>query len=318
MKHVHTAPSLIAASLLALGLLTSAQAQDTAGKYAPRKILYQHGDSPTFQEILQAVTKPSTPRVIDPEVMRKWEKDSKGFYFRLTNREYVIDKNTAALSSKAALAGKPFAFLTAPQIAYGRNIYEIYSDLGYDAVSLLQQEGQQMVALVFHYKAPIKLLDPATRAGKPLFDAKNFRSYVYRPLWGNMFKLLPLIVGVADNSKYPPAQPPKLGWKDEPLALHFQPERQSHFKQLPYALLRSLGGPDWQYRQILENVMSANSHFRGTGTTENTLNPANRLKGVPEFIGPNKYLTDLKEVAVIELGSMEFVEVHPKEKTEGR
>ncbi|MDF1713563.1 MAG: hypothetical protein P1U90_15090 [Akkermansiaceae bacterium] len=56
-----------------------------------------------------------------------------------------------------------------------------------------------------------------------------------------------------------------------------------------------------------------NSHFRGVGVTENTLSPANDRKGLPEFVGPNRKLSDLAEFAVIDIGKMEFKEVHDTE-----
>jgi len=70
------------------------------------------------------------------------------------------------------------------------------------------------------------------------------------------------------------------------------------------------GGPDWDYRQLLENKMGMNSHFRGVGITENTLSPSDNRKGLPEFVGPTRQLQDLQDYAVIDLGRMEFKEVH--------
>jgi hypothetical protein len=78
---------------------------------------------------------------------------------------------------------------------------------------------------------------------------------------------------------------------------------------LPYAILRAAGGPDWQYRQLLENKMGMNSHFRGVGITENTLSPGNDRTGLPEYVGPNRKFSELASYAVIDLGRMEFKEV---------
>jgi hypothetical protein len=75
-------------------------------------------------------------------------------------------------------------------------------------------------------------------------------------------------------------------------------------------LLRAAGGPDWQYRSLLETKLGLNSHFRGVGITENTLSPADSRKGLPEFVGPTMRLRELEEYAVIDLGRLEFVEVH--------
>ena len=91
---------------------------------------------------------------------------------------------------------------------------------------------------------------------------------------------------------------------------YFSGERRNQIKNLPYAILRSLGGPDWEYRKLMESQLGANSHFRGVGVTMNTLSPADGRKGVQEFLGPNRKIGELPEVAIIDLGRVRFVEVH--------
>jgi hypothetical protein len=49
--------------------------------------------------------------------------------------------------------------------------------------------------------------------------------------------------------------------------------------------------------------MSASGHYTGNGRTKPTLATDNEA-GFPEFLGPNRPLTSLKEVAIIGLGSL--------------
>ncbi|MEE2639902.1 MAG: hypothetical protein VX768_04695 [Planctomycetota bacterium] len=110
-----------------------------------------------------------------------------------------------------------------------------------------------------------------------------------------------------------PKNPRLLQFSDEAernLARYYPAERRDHIEKLPHTLLRIAGGPDWEYRKLLETKMGMNSHFRGVGLTENTLNSADTRKGLPEWIGPNRKLEDLVEYAVIDMGRLAFVELH--------
>ncbi len=74
------------------------------------------------------------------------------------------------------------------------------------------------------------------------------------------------------------------------------------------------GGPDWEYRKLLEDKLSVFAHFRGTGRTLNVVLDPYMTKpdtGVFEYLGPNAALKDLPEVAVVHLGSLKVEETHP-------
>ncbi|MBC7967780.1 MAG: hypothetical protein H7Z17_17855, partial [Fuerstia sp.] len=142
-------------------------------------------------------------------------------------------------------------------------------------------------------------------------DQADFRKYVYVPTWKNGFALL---ADLAGETPPPNSRGPQyMQFDDEAtrdVARYFPAERRTQIALLPYELLRAAGGPDWDYRQLLETKMSMNSHFRGVGITENTLSPSNDRKGLPEFVGPNLSLNALQDYAVIDIGRMEFTEVH--------
>ncbi len=79
---------------------------------------------------------------------------------------------------------------------------------------------------------------------------------------------------------------------------------------LPYAILRAAGGPDWDYRQLLERNLGMTTHFKGVGITGNTLSPVDNRNGVTVFVCPSRSLDQLQEFAVIDIGKMVFQEVH--------
>ena len=72
---------------------------------------------------------------------------------------------------------------------------------------------------------------------------------------------------------------------------------------------RDSGGADWDYRSILERTLAAAEHFTGDGTSKPTLVGAGKTpRGYPEFLGPNRQLTALPELAVIDLGALRIAE----------
>lgn len=289
--------ALVAFFLIALLPTENAICQES---YSERKVIGEESKTAEFRQLVKQICDPATKMIPDTRFKRS------NVYLRLTNRTYVF--NGDKLNQNAALGGSPYVFLTVPQVGFGRSLYEIYSDLGYDAEGVLKQRNKNMVAIVFRYKSEIKF--SSDREGHGLLDKDDFDQYVYVPTWKNAFTLLSRLAG----DKTPnPKDPFPMKFSDESsqnLARFFPAERRKHLSQLPYSLLRMAGGPDWEYRQLLESKMSMNSHFRGVGITENTLSPADNRKGVPEFIGPNRTLDELLEYAVIDVGRMEFKEVH--------
>ena len=78
-------------------------------------------------------------------------------------------------------------------------------------------------------------------------------------------------------------------------------------RETGYAALKARGGKNWRYRLFLEKKLSIFEHFRGNGRTINEItDPGGTEKnsGISEFVGPNKKISDLPEVAVIHLGDL--------------
>ncbi|MCA8992875.1 MAG: hypothetical protein KDA88_12880 [Planctomycetaceae bacterium] len=288
---------LTSASFLIALSAVPLNAQDA---FPPRQVLGEQIQTDEFRQIVQAICNPATELTPDSNLARS------DIYFRLTERKYAVSADNK-LNTQAALGGSPYVFLTVPQVGFGRSLYGVYSDLGYDAEGVLQQRGKHMVALVIRYDSEIKFSPERNGLGSLRND--DFDQYVYVPTWRNGFRLFSRLASEAPDPKNP-AHMTFQDDADRDMARYFPADRRQHLAELPYPLLRMAGGPDWEYRQLLENKMGMNSHFRGVGITENTLSPADNRTGVPEFVGPNRRLADLIEYAVIDFGRMEFTEVH--------
>lgn len=269
--------------------------------FPKRKVLGMQSKSRDFEQVVAKICDPGTAMLPDRQLKRS------DIYMRLTERRFV--RPAGKFEPSSYLGGKPYVFLTVPQAGFGRSLYGIYSDLGYDAEGILRQRNKQMVALVFRYAKDVRFSDERNGSG-PL-ETGGFKKFVYAPTWLNSFQLFQRLA----SEKVPDDAPAVLylafdNDSDRDLARYFPAERRTHIRQLPYALLRIAGGPDWEYRQLLDSKMGMNSHFRGVGITENTLSPADNRAGVPEFVGPNRLLAELQDYAVIDLGKMAFEEVH--------
>lgn len=282
-----------------LSFLSVVVADQPAASFPKRRVLKQsERTSAEFAQIVRSICNPATAPVQDNQLK------SSAYFFRTTERRFVF--KDGRFNKKATLGGKEFVFLTVPEGAYGRSLYQIYANTGYDALSILKQEGKDMVGLVFRYPRKIKL--SKTRSGE--LDPDCFASRVYVPTWQNAFSLFEHLAGARKSKSKGYWYLKGLSGKERDFIRFFQPERKRRVSRLPYDLLRVAGGPDWQYRQLLETHLSMNPHFRGTGITENTLFPASSRKGYPEFVGPNRKLSELAEFAVIDLGKMVIQEVH--------
>lgn len=287
-------------ALLALLLAQPVAAETSALPFTERAVLYQAASTAGFKQVVERFVDPHAAMVPDPEL------EPAGIYLRLTNRSYAIGED-GGLSDGAVLGCKPFVFMTVPQAGYGRSLYDIYADIGYDATEILGQRGVAVVALLFRYEDAIAL--------SPVTDGNlepQVRGHVYRPTWKNAFSLFARLAEEEPPKGASPCMWLKLSDHERDLARYFLPDRLNRIAMMPYAMLRALGGPDWEYRQLLESKLGMNAHFLGTGITENTLSPADRRKGLPELVGPNRLIKDLAEAAVIDLGHLELVEVHDR------
>lgn len=312
-KLVNSLLPLLTASiaLAASGAAQSATKSNGSPTFPRRDVLAQEIHSEEFGAIVGKICDPETEVIADARLQRTWKQHGK-YFFRVSPRSYYVDSDGNFARDQAMLGGKPYVFSTIPEGVFGRSLYGIYSDLGYDAESLIRQRGVEMIGIVYRYE-DVELSE--TVNGK--IPETDFDSFVYRPTWANAFRLFELLAGApAPDGSAQPWKYFQMNERQRDLARFLPRERLRRIRLLPYEILRSAGGPDWEYRTLLEQYMSMNAHFRGVGVTENTLSPGDRRKGLPEYVGPNKRIADLPEFAIIELGKMEFVETHRPRKTE--
>ena len=224
-----TLPALLAIFLTPLLPTKNAICQES---YPARTVIGEQIQTGEFRRIVKEICDPATKMVPDTDLKPS------NVYFRLTERKYVL--NGDKLNKQAALAGSPYVFLTVPQAGVGRSLYEIYSDLGYDAEGILRQRNKNMVALVLRYKPEIKF--SRERDGTGSLDKNDFDQYVYVPTWKNAFTLFSRLAGdPSPDSK----NPSLMRFSDESnrnLAKFFPADRRTYISQLPYPLLRTAGG----------------------------------------------------------------------------
>lgn len=266
---------------------------------AGRRILYQTNATPELKAILGRLLQPSTEWIRDADMPGRSR-----FFLRLTEARFIVD-GEGHLQPEARLDGNPFVFLTVPEAAYGRTLFQLYSDLGYSAESVLHQRGVPMVALILRYPTAVRVPNPWEGP-----TGEDWDSRVYQPMWDTVFDLFARLADETREGKY--FLLPDLTPHERSLARFLPSARRQAVATLPYPLLRVAGGPDWEYRSLLEKHLSINAHFRGVGFTENTLSPGDGRLGLPEFVGPNMELGRLAEFGVVDLGHLEFGEAHRK------
>ncbi len=276
--------------LLLLCLATVAAAQ-------ARKIVYGGKNPPSakLRHFAEAVADPKTPQVV-PESL-----PAAGAYFvRLAPRKYILDGD-GRIGSRAALHGRPLAFLTTPEGLYGRSLLEILAEIGYEAEDILKNQlGKETVAVIFRYPDGVILSE--VRDGRLPDD---WEKRVFVPTWENVFALFHRL---AHRDAAPGQTGPRaLTLTDAELGfvLNFSEAGKGRVRYVPYAGLKAAGGPDWAYRCLLESQLSVFEHFRGNGRTQNELidpDGTRPERGLREYVGPNRRLSELAEVAVVELG----------------
>lgn len=254
--------------------------------------------SAELAQLLENLRSPATPRLRDRSLP-----DPPQFFLRLSETRFWVSPE-GRLRPEARLGGAPFVFLTAAEAGLGRSLFGLYADLGYGAESVLRQRRVPMAAVVFRYPAEVRIPRPWQPPEGP-----DWRQRVYQPTWDTVMELFAQLAGDTDAQgafrEFPDLKPAERN------LVRFLPARpRQQVATLPYELLRLTGGPDWEYRSLLETHLSVNPHFRGTGITQNTLSPDDGRLGVPEFVGPNARLSELAEWAVLDLGHLEFEEVH--------
>ena len=229
------------------------------------------------------------------------------YFVRIAPRKVILTES-GDLRDEAILGTRPFVFLTTPGSIYGKSLLEIYEDIGYEAEDIIRwQRNEEMVAIVFRYPVGISLsgvLDGQL--------SQRWSDWVYVPTWDNMFVLFDRL---AENATIDPQKrgefaPERSFFRSgaEKMFVQGFPERgKERIKKTPYADLKALGGADWVYRSLLESKLSVFEHFRRNGRTHNEVLDPEGLEpeaGLIEFVGPNRKIKDLPEVAIIYLGRL--------------
>lgn len=267
-----------------------------------RQVLFTASPSPELTALADKIKNLGTPTVPDADLKR-----NSAYFVRIAPRKNILtDANQ--LQDNAILGTRPFAFVTTPEGVFGKSLLDIYLDIGYEAEDIIHwQRNQEMVAIVFRYEDGISVSDELK--GQLPADWKKF---VYTPTWDNMFSLFNLVateatVDPAKQGEFAPVTSFFRSDAEKASVLNFSAAGKQHIKDTSYAKLKVEGGEVWAYRKLLENKLSVFEHFRGTGHTQNEIVDPDGTKtdsGLLEFVGPNRKLKDLPEVAIVELGKL--------------
>jgi hypothetical protein len=271
---------------------------------ADREILFLSEDpSPALEAILDTLQAPHTQPIPYAELPEESD-----YFARIAPRQYVIAE-PGTLADNAILGTKPFVFITTPEGLYGKNLLQLYLDIGYEAEDILRwQRDAPMVAVIFRYEDDIAR-HPGRDGNLP---AEHWDRHVYVPTWDNIFPLFERLAAKADIDPEQTGHfaPWRLIFKSETekqFALSFPEAGKTRIRNTDYAVLRETGGADWVYRKLLEDKLSLFEHFRGNGRTLNELkDPLGQRPetGLHEFVGPNQTLAELPEIAVVSLGAL--------------
>jgi hypothetical protein len=267
-----------------------------------REVLFTASPSAELTALAEKIKNLDTPAIPDADLKR-----SSAYFVRIAPRKNILTDSNQ-LQDNAILGTRPFVFLTTPEGVFGKSLLDIYLDIGYEAEDIIHwQRNQEMVAIVFRYEDGISVSDELK--GQLPADWKKF---VYTPTWDNMFSLFNLIateaaVDSAKQGEFAPVTSFFRSDAEKASVLNFSAAGKQHIKDTSYAKLKVEGGDVWAYRKLLENKLSAFEHFRGTGHTLNELVDPDGTKtdnGLLEFVGPNRKLKELPELAVVELGKL--------------
>ena len=229
-----------------------------------------------------------------------------GVFARVVTRKYIIENGV--LKKGGTLGSRPFVFVTLPEAIYGRSLLQVFSTIGYSADEVITgQLGVEKVAVIFRWENPI-----ATHPGRDGHLPDEWQSHVYPATWDNLFALVERMVGddhwhfVPEKNSLPTLMKLRLrSSRERQFVLGFPDAGKQRIKSSSYYALRDIKGADWEYRQFLERSMSLAEHFSGDGTSKATFSdPSRPVAGFPEFVGPNRELATLPQVAVVGLGAL--------------
>lgn len=275
-----------------------------------REVLYENYSSPEMRKLVNSLLDRHYPQVgLDRLPL------AEHYFVRITERRFVIDGNKQ-LDPKATLASsaRVFAFLTTPEGFFGKSLVEIFGDIGYEAEDMIaNQRDKEMVVMLFRY--PDNISVSRVKDGNL---GPDWRNRIFPTTWDNMFGLFSRLVedenSAACKNRGTPAQYICLKSEDRAFAMQFSPAEKQQLTEQTYCSLKANrravktnGDRLWHYRELLENNLSMFEHFRGDGYTDNEivdLQLGKSERRLLEVVGPNKKLSELKELVVINLGRM--------------
>ncbi|MDQ3812664.1 MAG: hypothetical protein M3347_01780 [Armatimonadota bacterium] len=282
-----------------------------------RELLFSKSLSPKLQESVGIIRNPRSEKI--DEAKLTWTTDT---FVRIAPRRNILTPANQLLDSAnqgqndAILGTRPYVFVTSPESIYGRSLLEIYEDIGYEAEDIIRwQRNQDMVAIVFRYPAEITLAQEIKDGRLPAEWDKR----VYVPHWDNLFSLFyrlaeRAVIEPGQKGEFAPAKTFFRSEAEKSFALTYGEGARARIKKLSYAEIKAVGGADWVYRKLLEDKLSAFEHFRGTGRTQNeVLEPNGEAPGLVEFVGPNRKIKDLPEVAIVHLGQLTIADPYSKD-----
>jgi hypothetical protein len=268
---------------------------------AARKLLY-----PAKQSDVPVALRRHVERLLDPKQGTVDVDKAPGHdvFARVVSREYVL--NGAGLKKDGTLGIHPFVFVTVPEAMYGRTLLQVFSIIGYGADEILAERSEKVLVL---FRWEEKVVPSKWRDGTL---PRDWPHAVYPTTWDNLFALVEKLAGHKEWHYVRKDGQPRirdrleLASDKEALFVQGYPDAgKRRIKHSTYCALRQTKGADWAYRSLLERSMSVAEHFSGDGKTKPTIAEGGKLpKGMPEFLGPNRRLTELREVAVIGLGAL--------------
>ena len=267
-----------------------------------RELLYPTAVPGKLQEVVGKMRQLNSQKLPYDKITRTTE-----YFVRIAPRKHVLTESNA-IQDTAILGTKPLVFVTIPESIYGRSLLELYEDIGYEAEDIIRlQRNEDMIAIVFRY--PDEIAISAVGDGRLPTD---WDKKVYVPTWDNVFALF---AQLADSATIEPDKqgefaPDRLFFRssaEKAFVVGFPEAGKERIRTTSYTSLRAVSGADWVYRQMLENKLSIFEHFRGNGRTHNEVrDPEGRQPeaGLLEFVGPNRKIKTLPEVAIIHLGRL--------------
>jgi hypothetical protein len=231
------------------------------------------------------------------------------YFVRIAPRKYTLTADNK-IASNAILGTKPLVFFATPEGIYGKSLLDIYLDIGYEAEDIIHwQRDTDMVAIVFRYEEEVTFSDVKTGTLPTEWSNK-----VYIPTWDNVFAVFHQLAQQATvepnkTGEFAPQQLFFTNQAQKDFVLGFPATGKQFVMSTDYKVLKNLNGSDWAYRDLLEKKLSIFEHFRGNGRTLNELVDPQGVQqeaGLREFIGPNRNLNTLPEIAIIDLGALKI------------